>query len=434
MNPLKIINSDELNEETIHRYIPRSEAQLDSIRKSVNRIIQKVKERGDKALINLTQKYDGVKLASNEIQISKEEISQAYKKLDANLLQAIHKAKENLVKFNEAQKREDWSIEIVKGVIAGQVYRPLETIGIYIPGGRAIYPSTVLMIAAPAYVAGIKEIIMCSPPQKNGKIAPEILVAANEFKIDKIYKVGGAQAIAAMAYGTETIPKVQKVIGPGNKWVNTAKQLLSNRIAIDAPAGPSEVLIIADEFADPNYVIVDFISQIEHDPDNVGIIVSDSEDLINQIISSIEQYVNDSIRNTIIKQAIHNNSIIIKAENLGDCVRVSNLIAPEHLEILVENPTVLVKDIKNAGSIFLGPYSPIPLGDYCAGTNHILPTGGTAKKYSGLNLFDFLKTIDVLNCDKEGLKNLSKTAIKLAEFEGLYGHKRSIEERLKDKD
>ncbi|MBY8992394.1 MAG: histidinol dehydrogenase [Candidatus Lokiarchaeota archaeon] len=434
MNPLKIVNSDELNEESLHRYIPRSEAQLDSIRKSVNNIIQKVKERGDKALINLTQKYDGVKLASNEIQISKEEISQAYKKIDTSLLQAIHKAKENLVKFNKAQKREDWSIEIAKGVTAGQVYRPLETIGIYIPGGRAIYPSTVLMIAAPAYVAGIKEIIMCSPPQKNRKIAPEILVAANEFKIDKIYKVGGAQAIAAMAYGTETIPKVQKVIGPGNKWVNTAKQLLSNVIAIDAPAGPSEVLIIADEFANPNYVIVDFISQIEHDPDNVGIIVSDSENLINQIISSIEKYVKDSKRNTIVEQALHNNSIIIKAENLEDCVRISNLIAPEHLEILVENPTVLVKDIKNAGSIFLGPYSPIPLGDYCAGTNHILPTGGTAKKYSGLNLFDFLKTIDVLNCDKEGLKNLSKTAIKLAEFEGLYGHKRSIEERLKDKD
>jgi histidinol dehydrogenase len=434
MNPLKIVNSDELNEETIHHHIPRSEAQLDSIRKSVNIIIQKVKEKGDKALISLTQKYDGIKLDSNEIQISKEEISQAYKKIDSDLLQAIHTAKENLVKFNKAQKREDWSIEIAKGVIAGQVYRPLETIGIYIPGGRAIYPSTVLMIAAPAYVAGVKNIIMCSPPQKNRKIAPEILVAANEFKIEKIYKVGGAQAIAAMAFGTETVPKVQKVIGPGNKWVNTAKQLLSNIIAIDAPAGPSEILIIADEFADPNYVIVDFLSQIEHDPDNVGIIVSESEDLISQITSSIDQYVKASKRSTIIEQAMLNNSIIIKAENLEDCIRISNLIAPEHLEILVENPTVLVKEIKNAGAIFLGPYSPIPLGDYCAGTNHILPTGGTAKKYSGLNLHDFLKTIDVLNCDKEGLKSLSKTAIKLAEFEGLYDHKRSIEERLKDKD
>ena len=433
MNPLKIIDSNELNDETIHHYIPRIETQFKLVRKSVNKIIKNVKNNGDKALVNLTHKFDEVELASNELQVSKEEVSQAYENLDPNLLQAIHIAKENLIKFNLAQKREDWNVEIVKGVVAGQVYRPLDAIGIYIPGGRAIYPSTVLMIAAPAYVAGIKEIIMCSPPQKNRKIAPEILVAANEFKIEKIYKVGGAQAIAAMAYGTETVPKVQKVIGPGNIWVNTAKQLLSNIIAIDAPAGPSEVLIIADEFADPNYVIVDFISQIEHDPDNVGIIVSDSEDLINRIAGSIEQYISESKRSNIIEQALKNNSLLIKAENLKDCVRISNLIAPEHLEILIENPNRIIKEITNAGAIFLGPYSPIPLGDYCAGTNHILPTGGTARKYSGLNLYDFLKTIDVLKCDKDGLKKLSDTAIKLAEFEGLYAHKRSIEERLKDK-
>lgn len=433
MNPLRIINSDELDEETIRSYIPRIETQLELVRKTVNKIIQDVKDNGDKALVNLTYKYDGVELASNEIQVSKEEVTQAYKNVDPHLLQAIHSAKENLIKFNLAQKREDWNVEIVKGVIAGQVYRPLDAIGIYIPGGRAIYPSTVLMIAAPAYVAGVKEIVMCSPPQKDGKIAPEILVAANEFKIKKIYKVGGAQAVAAMAYGTETVPKVPKVIGPGNIWVNTAKQLLSNIIAIDAPAGPSEVLIIADEFADHNYVIVDFISQIEHDPDNVGIIVSDSEELIHRITGSIEQYIIESKRSTIIEQALKKNSIIIKAKNLEDCIRISNLIAPEHLEILVENPNGIIKEITNAGAIFLGPYSPIPLGDYCAGTNHILPTGGSAKKYSGLNLYDFLKTIDVLKCDKDGLKNLSDTAIKLAEFEGLYAHKRSIEERLKDK-
>lgn len=362
MNPLRIINSDELDEETIRSYIPRIETQLELVRKTVNKIIQDVKDNGDKALVNLTYKYDGVELASNEIQVSKEEVTQAYKNVDPHLLQAIHSAKENLIKFNLAQKREDWNVEIVKGVIAGQVYRPLDAIGIYIPGGRAIYPSTVLMIAAPAYVAGVKEIVMCSPPQKDGKIAPEILVAANEFKIKKIYKVGGAQAVAAMAYGTETVPKVPKVIGPGNIWVNTAKQLLSNIIAIDAPAGPSEVLIIADEFADHNYVIVDFISQIEHDPDNVGIIVSDSEELIHRITGSIEQYIIESKRSTIIEQALKKNSIIIKAKNLEDCIRISNLIAPEHLEILIENPNGIIKEITNAGAIFLGPYSPIPLG------------------------------------------------------------------------
>jgi len=434
MNTLKVINSDQINEETIYKYIPRTETQLELIRDSVIKIIQEVKEKGDKALIEFTHKFDKVKLTKKEIQVSKDELSQAYDQIEPTLLHAIHYAKENLIKFNKAQKREDWTVEISKGIVAGQVYRPLETIGIYVPGGKALYPSTVLMIAAPAYVAGIKEIIMCSPPQKNKKIAPEILVAANEFKIEKIYKVGGAQAIAAMAYGTEIIPKVQKVVGPGNIWVNAAKQILSNIIAIDAPAGPSEILIIADESADPNYVIVDFISQIEHDPDNVGILVSDSEYLISQIENSIDKYVSQSMRRDIIEKALRNNSILIKAKNIEDCIRVSNLIAPEHLEILVENPNGLLKEITNAGAIFLGPYSPVSLGDYCAGTNHILPTGGSAKKYSGLNLYDFLKTIDVLKCEKEGLEKLSETAIKLAEYEGLFAHKRSIEERLKDKD
>lgn len=433
MNTLRVIDSGQINEETIYKYIPRADTQLESIRDSVVKIIQEVKEKGDEALIEFTREFDKVKLTNKEIQVSKEELSQAYEKIDSSLLQAIHHAKENLIKFNKAQKREDWTVEIAEGIVAGQIYRPIETIGIYIPGGIAIYPSTVLMIAAPAFVAGTQEIVMCTPPQKNKEIAPEILVAANEFKIEKIYKVGGAQAIAAMAYGTETIPKVQKVVGPGNIWVNAAKQILSNVIAIDAPAGPSEILIIADESADPNYVIVDFISQIEHDPDNVGILVSDSDYLISQIKNSIDGYVSQSIRREIIEKALKNNSIIIKAKNIEDCIRVSNLIAPEHLEILIENPNEILKKITNAGGIFLGPYSPVSLGDYCAGTNHILPTGGNAIKYSGLNLYDFLKTIDVLQCEKEGLEKLSKTAIKLAEYEGLFAHKRSIEERLKGK-
>ncbi|MFX1479909.1 MAG: histidinol dehydrogenase, partial [Promethearchaeota archaeon] len=358
----------------------------------------------------------------------------AYKKVDPNLLKAIKHAKKNLIAFHSAQKREDWSIEIEEGVTVGQIYRPISSVGIYIPGGRAIYPSTVLMIAAPASIVGIEDIIMCSPPQDDKKIAPEILVAANEFGIKNIFKVGGAQAIAAMTYGTETIPRVVKIVGPGSIWVNVAKQLLSNIIAIDAPAGPSEILIIADDSADMNYVIADFISQIEHDPDNVGIIVSNSHSLINQIKTSIDEYVLKSKRKSIIKKALKNNSLIIKANNIEDCIRISNLIAPEHLEILTENSDELLDKIINAGAVFLGPFSPVSVGDYCAGTNHILPTGGSAKTYSGLNIYDFLKTMDVLKCEKEGLKKLSETAIKLAEFEGLYAHKRSIEERLKDKD
>ncbi len=433
MISIKEINSDQINEETLTKYIPRITTQIESIQDSVVSIIHEVKERGDNAIIKFTKRFDNVELSTNQIQVTDIEISEAYEKSEPDLIKAIQYAKENLIKFHKAQFREDWLIEIEKGVTAGQIYRPLGVLGIYVPGGRAIYPSTVLMIAAPAYVAGIKEIIMCSPPQTNNKIAPEVLVAANEFGIKKIYKVGGAQAIAAMAYGTETIPKVQKVVGPGNIWVNTAKQLLSNIIAIDNPAGPSEILIICDETSNPNYVIVDLLSQIEHDPDNIGIIVSTSVDIINQIKNNIEEYVVKSKRRDIIEKALKNNSLIIKAKDIEDCIRISNLIAPEHLEILTKEPHELLKKIINAGAIFLGPFSPVSLGDYCAGTNHVLPTGGSAKTYSGLNLYDFLKTMDVLTCNREGLVKLSSTAIKLSEFEGLFSHKRSIEERLKDK-
>ncbi|MFW9866116.1 MAG: histidinol dehydrogenase [Candidatus Thorarchaeota archaeon] len=434
MNSLKIINSDQISEETISLYIPRIISQLDSVKDSVINIISEVKEYGDQAIIKFTKEFDNVELNEENIRVTKEEISDAYKKVDPILLKAIKHAKKNLIAFHSAQKREDWSIEIEEGVTVGQIYRPISSVGIYIPGGRAIYPSTVLMIAAPASIASIEDLIMCSPPQDDKKIAPEILVAANEFGIKNIFKVGGAQAIAAMAYGTETIPRVLKIVGPGNIWVNVAKQLLSNIIAIDALAGPSEILIIADDSADMNYVIADFISQIEHDPDNVGIIVSNSNRLINQIKTSIDEYVLKSKRKSIIEKALKNNSLIIQANNIEDCIRISNLIAPEHLEILTENPDELLDKIINAGAVFLGPFSPVSLGDYCAGTNHILPTGGSAKKYSGLNIYDFLKTMDVLKCEKAGLKKLSETAIKLAEFEGLYAHKRSIEERLKGKD
>ena len=433
MTPIKELNSDQINEETLVKYIPRTAPQIESIQESVVSIIHEVKEKGDKAIIKFTKDFDNVEISAKHIQVTDKEISEAYDKSDADLIKAIQYAKKNLIKFHKAQVREDWLIETEKGVSAGQIYRPLEMLGMYIPGGRAIYPSTVLMIAAPAYVAGIKEIIMCSPPQQDNKIASALLIAANEFGINKIFKVGGAQAIAAMAYGTETIPKVQKVVGPGSIWVNAAKQLLSNIIAIDSPAGPSEILIICDESANPNYVIVDLLAQIEHDPDNIGIIVTDSVDLINQIKDNIEEYVVNSKRRDIIEKALLNNSLIIKAEDTEDCIRISNLIAPEHLEILTKEPNEIIKKIINAGAIFLGPFSPVSLGDYCAGTNHVLPTGGSAKIYSGLNLYDFLKTIDVLKCDREGLIKLSSTAIKLSEFEGMFSHKRSIEERLKDK-
>ena len=432
VNSLRIINSDKISEESISDFIPRTTTQLDEIKEDVLNIINEVKLTGDKAIIKFSKKYDNVELDKSEIRVSEDEITDAYEKIEKKLLDALRYAKKNLIKFNKAQIRKDWAIEITKGVKAGQVYRPLESVGLYIPGGRAIYPSTVLMAATPAYIAGVKEIILCSPPQSDKRIAPEILVAAKEFEISKIYKVGGAQAIAAMAYGTQIIPKVQKVIGPGNKWVNAAKQILSNVVAIDTPAGPSEILIIADEIANFIFVIVDFISQIEHDPDNIGIIVTNSSELVEQVKVNLESFIQNSERKEIIEAALK-NSLIIKANDLDDCIRVSNIIAAEHVEILTKNPKKVLEKIYNAGAIFLGPNSPVPLGDYSAGTNHILPTGGNASKYSGLNIFDFLKIIDVLECTKEGLQNLSKSTMKIAEFEGLYAHKKSIEERLKDK-
>ncbi|MHA1294174.1 MAG: histidinol dehydrogenase [Promethearchaeota archaeon] len=433
MDSLKIIDSNKITEKTISKYIPRMSTELDSIRDSVMEIITEVKLNKDSALIKFSKKFDNVDLKQSEIKVSQEEITEAYNQIDEKLLSALKYAKKNLIKFHKAQKRQDWTIEIERGVKAGQIYRPLESIGIYIPGGKAIYPSTVLMAVTPAFIAGVQNIIICSPPQENKKIAPEILVAAKEFEINRIFKVGGAQAIAAMAFGTETIPKVQKIIGPGNKWVNTAKQLLATQVAIDTPAGPSEILIIADDSVDYKFVIVDLLSQIEHDPENIGILVSNSEKLIENVKNNIEYYVENAERKEIIKTALIKNSLIIKAKNIDDCIRISNLIAPEHLEILIKNPKTILEKISNAGAIFLGINSPVPLGDYSAGTNHILPTGGNAKKYSGLNIYDFLKIIDVLECTREGLISLSESSSIIAEYENLFYHKKSIQERLKDK-
>jgi histidinol dehydrogenase len=433
MDSIKVINSEEISEDNISQFIPRTQTELDSIRESVNDIINNVRSNGDKALIDYAKKFDHVELEKSDLRIVEEEINEAYENIDNDLLEALRYAKKNLIKYHQAQKKEEWSMEIEDGVTAGQIYRPLDSVGIYVPGGKAIYPSTVLMAATPAFVAGVRNVIICTPPQKNKKIAPEILVAAKEFEISQIFKIGGAQAIAAMTFGTNSVPKVQKIVGPGNKWVNVAKQLLSTHVAIDTPAGPSEILIIADESANYENVIVDFLSQIEHDPENIGVIVTPSKELVENVRKKIDSFVEKAERKDIIKSALKNNSVLIKAKDIEECIRVSNIVAPEHLEILTNNPREVITNIKSAGAIFLGHYSPVPLGDYSAGTNHILPTGGNAKKYSGLNVYDFLKIIDVLECNEDGLKTLSDSTMTIAQFEGLFGHKKSIEERLKDK-
>lgn len=435
MDLIRIIKSEDINKKDITKLIPRTQSQLEGIKEDVENIIKNVKNNGNDALLEYTEKFDGVKLQESNIKVSQSEIADAYDQIDSALLEALREAKRNLINFHEAQKSKliDWDDDFGEGITAGQIFRPIESVGIYVPGGRAIYPSTVLMAATPAQVAGVKNLVLCSPPQKDGRIAPAILVAAREFGIDEIYKVGGAQAIAAMAYGTESIPAVQKIIGPGNKWVNAAKQLLTNMVSIDTPAGPSEICIIADDTANPSHVIIDLISQVEHDPDNIGIVLTTSSELIETIARDLEIQVNDSKRKDIIKQALENNSLIIKTKSLEESFEISNIFAPEHLELIINDPRKYLDLIENAGAVFIGPNTPVPLGDYSAGTNHILPTGGNAKKYSGLNVLSFLKVIDVLECNFKGLESLSKSSMKIAEFEGLHAHKQSIKERLKDK-
>jgi histidinol dehydrogenase len=430
---LQIVNSTLITKENVDTIVPRVYDQSDNIKSTVLNILNSVKNEGDSALIRLTKLYDHVSLEKNELRTSVTELKEAYNYVDAEFIDAITYAKQNIVKFHNAQKREDWEIEIESGVIAGQMYRPLDIIGVYVPGGKAIYPSTILMACIPALIAGVKDIVIASPPQVDKKIAPEILVAAQECGIEKIYKVGGAQAIAAMAYGTETVPIVDKIVGPGNKWVNLAKIQVSNNVAIDTPAGPSEILIIADETTNLDFLILDLFSQIEHDPENIGIIVSHSENLLNQIIANLPLFLESTVRKDIIKHALINNTLIILTRDLRDSIRVSNLIAPEHLELLISNPQTILNQIKHAGAVFIGKYSPVALGDYSAGTNHILPTAGSARRYSGLNVYDFLKTMDYLKCSKDGVNTLSKSACIIADFEGLSAHKKSIEVRLKDK-
>jgi len=314
----------------------------------------------------------------------------------------------------------------------GQKYSPLKSVGIYVPGGRASYPSTVLMAAVPAKVAGVEEIILCSPPALNGGIDPSILVAANEVGVNKIYKIGGAQAIAAMAYGTETIPRVEKIIGPGNIYVTTAKLIVSSDVRIDLPAGPSEILILAGSTANPKFIAHDLIAQAEHDPNASCILLAESTNILNQVSDELNTLIPSSNRREIIEKALESNSLFIQATSLAEALNFINDFAPEHLELLVNDPFKLLPSIKNAGAIFLGEMSPVAVGDLIAGSNHILPTGGYAKTYSGLTVNDFIKSIDLVYATREGLKKISKHLSEIAVYEKLFEHKKSVDARISD--
>ena len=366
------------------------------------------------------------------IRVEEEEIEESLLNLDKDLIDALKKAADNIARFHTAQIPDEWSIEVDEGVTAGQVIRPLDTVGCYIPGGRAVYPSTILMTVIPAKIAGVSRIICCTPPQPDGSVKDVVLAAAKVAGATEIYKVGGAQAVAAMAYGTESIPKVDKIVGPGNIFVTAAKKLVYGDVDIDFPAGPSEVLIIADETANPDYIAIDIMAQAEHDPNAACVLVTSSETLVNAVHKRINETVNDMERAEIIKESLDKYGLMIITDSIDESINVSNDYAPEHLIIMTEEPEEVLKDIKNAGSIFLGELTPVSAGDYGSGTNHVLPTSGCARMYSGLSAESFLKKPTVQRLSERGVLNLKDMVTTLAEYEGLYAHAESFKKRCKD--
>lgn len=401
------------------------------IQKTVSRILEKIRTKGDKAVLKYTKKFDGVKLKS--LLVTNNEIEEAELIIEEGLKTAILQAKKNIELFHTAQKEEIKKIETMPGVTCWRQSVPVEKIGLYIPGGSAPLFSTILMLAVPAKIAGCKEIILCTPPGKKGKIHPAILYTAKLCGISKICKAGGAQAIAAMGYGTESIPEVFKIFGPGNQFVTAAKQLIQQEgVAIDMPAGPSEVLVIADDTAIPEFVAADLLSQAEHGTDSQVLLLTTSNILAKKVNDCLEKQIQDLPRKQIALKALENSKIII-VHNIDEAIEFSNLYAPEHLILSIENAESMFEKISNAGSVFIGNYSPESAGDYASGTNHTLPTNGYAVNYSGVSLDSFVKKITYQQLSKDGLNNLGAIVMKMAEAEGLDAHKNAVAIRLKDK-
>lgn len=418
--------------ETADDLIKRSQADISEVLNIVSDILKDVKENKDEALKKYTAKFDKAEL--EDLQVSQDEIKEAYDNLDKGLIEALKRASSNIEKFHKAQIPEEWFMEVNPGITAGQIIRPINTVGCYIPGGRAAYPSSILMEVIPAKIAGVERIVCCTPPGADGKIMDAILVAADLAGADEIYKCGGSQAIAAMAYGTESIEKVEKIVGPGNIFVTAAKKLVYGDVDIEFPAGPSEVLILCDNTAVPKYLAHDFLSQAEHDPEASCFLVTDDEEIAESAKDLIEKYAKEAARSEIIEESLDKHGHIILCENMDEAIDFTNTYAPEHLIISTEDDNAVLERIKNAGSIFLGKYSPVAAGDYGSGTNHVLPTGGGAKMYSGLSTEAFLKKPTVQTITKEGIEELAKTVIPIAEYEGFYAHANSVRVRLDKKE
>lgn len=420
------------NKSTWSELLKRPTQTVDDIEKTVNQIFEDVSKNGDEAIAKYTKKFDGCELASNVV--TPDEIEKASALVSEVLKQAIKQAKSNIEAFHSAQKTDKVQVETVKGVQCWQEKRPIEKVGLYIPGGTAPLFSTVLMLATPANIAGCKELVLCTPPNKDGKVANEILYTANLCGVTKIIKVGGIQAIAGLAFGTETIPQVYKIFGPGNQFVTVAKQIATKfGVAIDMPAGPSELLVVADDSANAAYVASDLLSQAEHGADSQVILVSDSIKLIESVQNEIEKQLLELPRVEIAEKALTNSKAIV-IEDADLALELINDYAPEHLIVATRNNDFFVNKIRNAGSVFIGNYTPESAGDYASGTNHTLPTNGFSKAYSGVNLDSFTKAITFQKITKEGLLNIGNTIELMAEAEGLYAHKNAVTLRLRDLD
>ena len=428
---MRIINlTDETKENILENLLKRSPNNYGQFADAVNEILDNIKKNGDRALFEYTQKFDKAQINENNILVTKEEIDEAYEQIDDELLGVIRRAIANIKKYHEKQKRNSWIDCDEEGIILGQKVTPLESVGVYVPGGKAAYPSSVLMNVIPAKVAGVKRIAMVTPPNAQGKVYYNTLVAANEAGVTEIYKVGGAQAIAALAYGTKSIKKVDKIVGPGNIYVALAKKAVYGHVSIDSIAGPSEILVLADETANPRFVAADLLSQAEHDEMASAILVTTSKDLAAKVSEEIDKFVQVLARKNILEKSLENYGYILIAQSMEDAIDTANEIASEHLEIVTKDPFNTMTKIKNAGAIFLGEYSSEPLGDYFAGPNHILPTNGTAKFFSPLNLDDFVKKSSIISYSRKALEPVSDDIIKFAKSEGLTAHANSIAVRF----
>ena len=416
--------TEDTRKDILQNLLKRSPNNYGEFEGRVNAIIEEVRNNRDQAVFNYTKQFDGADINAGNILVTEEEIAEAYEQVDTTLLAVIRKSLVNIKKYHEKQVQNSW-FTTEDGIILGQKVTALATVGVYVPGGKAVYPSSVLMNVLPAKVAGVDRIVMCTPPGKDGKVYPSTLVAAKEAGVDEIYKVGGAQAIAAMAFGTESVPKVDKIVGPGNIYVALAKKAVFGYVSIDSIAGPSEILVLADETANPRYVAADLLSQAEHDE-----MASASQKLAEEVSAEIDQFVAELSRKEIIQKSLDNYGYILVADNMEEAIDTVNAIASEHMEIVTADPFHVMTKIRNAGAIFIGEYSSEPLGDYFAGPNHVLPTNGTAKFFSALSVDDFIKKSSIISYSREALEKVHKDIEQFAECEKLTAHANSIRVRF----